>query len=73
MTARLMKRSGATLIRDGGKAVGEKSEEEEACARSWIQGCREEDDLLEGDQWVFGRTDRSLWNSRLVALFFRCD
>jgi len=73
MTARLMKRSGATLIRDGGKAVGEKSEEEEACAGSWIQGCREEDDLLEGDQWVFGRTDRSLGNSRLVALFFRCD
>jgi hypothetical protein len=48
-----MKRSGATLIRDGGKAVGEKSEEEEACARSWIQGCREEDDQLEVDWWVF--------------------
>jgi len=47
MTARLMKRSGATLIRDGGKVVGEKSEEEEACAGSWIQGCREEDDQLE--------------------------
>ncbi len=28
MTTRLMKRSGATLIRDGGKAVGEKNEEE---------------------------------------------
>ncbi len=53
MTACLMKRSGATLIRDGGKAVGEKSEEEEACARSWIQGCREEDDQLEVDWWVF--------------------
>ncbi len=44
MTARLMKRSGATLIREGRKAEGEKSEEEEACARSWIQGCREKDD-----------------------------
>ncbi len=73
MTARLMKRSGATLIRDGGKAVGRKSEEEEACAGSWIQGCREEDDQLEVDRWVFGRTIRSLWNSRQVALFFRCD
>jgi len=29
-----MKRSGATLIRDGGKVVGRKSEEEEACAGS---------------------------------------
>ncbi len=48
MTTRLMKRSGTTLIRDGGKAVGEKSEKEEACAGSWIQGCREEDDQLEG-------------------------
>jgi len=43
-----MKRSGATLIKDGRKAVGEKSEKEEACAGSWIQGCREEDDQLEG-------------------------
>ncbi len=34
MTARLMKRSDATLIRDGGKVVVEKSEEEEACAGS---------------------------------------
>jgi len=47
-----MKRSGATLIRDGGKAVSEKSEEEEACAGSWIQGCRKEDDQLEVDRWV---------------------
>jgi len=34
MTARLMKRSSATLIRDGGNAEGEKSEEERACAGS---------------------------------------
>ncbi len=61
------------MIRDGGKAVGEKNEEEEACAGSWIQGWREEDDQLEVDRWVFGRTARSLWNSHLVALFFRCD
>jgi len=69
MTARLMKRSGATLIRDGGKAVGEKSEEEEACAGSWIRGGREEDDLWKVDQWVFGRTARSLENARQVAFF----
>jgi len=31
------------------KVVGEKSEEEETCAGSWIQGCREEDDQLEAD------------------------
>jgi len=29
-----MKRSDTTLIRDGGKVVGEKSEKEEACAGS---------------------------------------
>jgi len=73
MTARLMKRSDATLIREGGKVVGEKSEEEEACAGSWIQGCREEDDQLEVDGGGFGRIARSLGNSCLVALFFRCD
>jgi len=53
MTTRLMMRSGATLIRDGGKAVGEKSKEEEACAGSGIQGCREGDDLWEVDRGVF--------------------
>jgi hypothetical protein len=49
-----MKRSGATLIRDGGNAEGEKNEEEGACARSWIQGCREEDDQWKNQFLVFG-------------------
>jgi len=65
-----MKRSGTTLIRDGGKAVGEKSEKEEACAGSWIQDV-EKRMISWKDRWVFGRTARSLGNSRLVALFFR--
>ncbi len=33
MTARLMKRSGATLIRDGGKAVGKKGRGEGSLSR----------------------------------------
>jgi len=46
MAARLMKRSGATLMRDGGEAIGEKSEVEEAWVRSWIPGVREEEEEM---------------------------
>jgi hypothetical protein len=31
-----MRRSGTTLMRHGGKAEGEESEEDEACEESWI-------------------------------------
>jgi hypothetical protein len=58
MAAHLMKRSGATLIRDGGKAIGEKSEVEEAWAGSWILGVRGEEEEMKRsvDFWVDGRS-----------------
>jgi hypothetical protein len=58
MVAHLMKRSGATLIRDGGKAIGEKSEVEEAWAGSWIPGVRGEEEEMRRsvDFWVDGRS-----------------
>jgi len=44
MAARLMKKSGATLMRDGGEVIGEKRRWREAWARSWIPGVREEEE-----------------------------
>jgi hypothetical protein len=60
MAAHLMKRSGATLIRDGGKAIGEKSEVEEAWAGSWIPGVGErEEEMRSMGRFFLGRTARS--------------
>jgi len=58
MAAHLMKRSSATLIRDGGKAIGEKSEVEETWAGSWIPGVRGEEEEMRRsvDFWVDGRS-----------------
>jgi len=52
------------------KAVGEKSEEEETCAGSWIQGCREEDDQLEADRWVFWAEQLGAWGTLIWLLSF---
>ncbi len=63
MTARLMKRSGTTLMRDGGKAEGGESEEKEACARSHDQEKRRGRKRKE-----LGRTEM---NSEEVGDFWR--
>jgi len=74
MTARLMKRSGATLIRDGGKLLGRK-----ARRRKLVQEAGSKDVEKRMISWrqmgvgFLGKTARSLGNSRLVALFFRYD
>jgi hypothetical protein len=59
MAAHFMMRSGATLIRDGGGAIGEKSEVEEAWAGSWIPGVKEEEEEMRRINRFLGRTSRS--------------
>ncbi len=59
MAAHLMMKSGATLIRDGGGAIGEKSEVEEAWAGSWIPGVKEEEEEMRSISRLLGRTARS--------------
>ncbi len=67
MTARLMKRSDATLIRDGGKPLVRKARRrklmQEAYAGSWIQGCREEEEAYAGS-WIQGcREEDDQWEA----------
>ncbi len=73
MTARLMKRSGATLIKDGGKVVGKKGRRGGSLGRKLDPRMLRRGRSVGGRSVGFGRTARSLGNSRWVALFFRCD
>jgi len=72
MAARLMKRSGATLIRDGGQPLVRKARRKKLVQEAGSKD-EEEDDQWEGHYWVLAEESRSLENASLVALFFRCD